>query len=111
MHFIIGAVLHATVLGVIAFFVLFAAGKAEGFVSLLGRLLGFWLLLLAILSIAAGAYFHLKGGKPDEMGWMHGHGWMHHWGPPDGAPPPPAQPAATPAPAPTTPAPATPAKP
>jgi hypothetical protein len=109
MFWIAGVVLHATVLGIIAFFVLFAAGKAEGFVALLGRLLGYWVLLLAILSIVGGVYCSVTG-KQVGPGWMHGpgHGWMHQWSPPgpDGAAPPPP-----PAAAPTTPAPATPAKP
>ncbi len=103
MHWILGAVLHATVIGVIAFFVLFAASKAEGFVALLGRLLGYWVLLIAIAALAAGIYFGMTGKGPMEM--MHGHpGWGHHWGPgpmmqppappPSGAPlmPPPASP-------------------
>jgi len=100
MHWIMGAVLHATVIAVISFFILFAAGKAEGFVALLGRLLGYWVLLIAILALAGGIYFGVTGKGPDMM---HGHpGWMHHWGPPGGPmmqPPPPPPPPGAPAPA------------
>ena len=40
MHMMIaGIVLHGTVLGVLAFFILFAASKADGFVKLLGNIL------------------------------------------------------------------------
>lgn len=102
MHWIMGAVLHATVIAIFAFFILFAASKAEGFTALLGRLLGYWVLLIAILALAGGIYFGVTGKGPPDM-W-HGHpgpGWMHHWGPPGGPmmqPPPPPPPGA-PAPA------------
>jgi hypothetical protein len=89
----VGAVLHATVIGVIAFFILFAAEKATGFTALLGRLLGYWVLLIAIGALAIGV-MHAMSGKP--MGpWMHDH-WDHM------RPPPPEQtaPATKPAPAP-----------
>ncbi len=103
MHMlIIGAVLHATVLAVLAFFILFAAGKAEGFVKLLGNILGLWLLLLTLGAIAVGAWHCLH---PDaDHGWDHSHhGWMLwlHTGPtpPSTAPQAaPAAPAAAPAP-------------
>ena len=103
MPWILHAVLHATVIAVIAFFILFAASKAEGFVALLGRLLGYWVLVIAVVGLGCGIYFGMSGKPPFPPGMMGGHsGWMHHWGP--GGPmmqPPPA--------APTTPAP--PAKP
>jgi hypothetical protein len=105
MHWILGAVLHATVLGIVAFFILFAASKAEGLVALLGRILGLWVLLIALLALAGGITAAMNGGKPFGMdimhgpggpGWMmhgeNGPGWMHRWGPPDGRwmqPPPP----------------------
>jgi hypothetical protein len=90
MHFmLVGAVLHATVLGILAFFVLFAAGKASGFTALLGRLLGYWVLLLAVLGLVIGIGSAVTG-KP-MMGMMGDKPWMHHWdhmdhmGPPPGA--------------------------
>jgi hypothetical protein len=92
MHFmIVGAVLHATVLGVIAFFVLFAASRASGLVAMLGNLLGYWILLLAVLGFVIGIGSAISGkpmmGVMGDKPWMHG-GW-HHIGPP----PPPAEPA------------------
>jgi len=91
MHFmLVGAVLHATVLGILAFFILFAAEKASGFTALLGRLLGFWVLLLAVLGFVIGIGSAVTG-KP-MMGLMGDKPWMHHhWdhmGPPPGEPAP-----------------------
>ena len=85
------------------FFVLFAASKIEGWLSLLGKLIGAWLYLLAVLAIACAIVMPLTGGHvfgavmPGHMG----PGWMFRW---QHACPPPAGPAAMPAPA-------TPAKP
>src|SRR5271165_5841133 len=76
MHMmIVGIVLHATVLAVLAFFVLFAASKAEGLVKLLGYILGLWLLLLTIGAIAAGAWHCLHPDADHGMDRAH-HGWM-----------------------------------
>lgn len=91
---IFGAVLHVTVFATLAFFVLFAASKSDGFVALLGRLLGYWFLLLAILGLVMAVMFHLSGGKPFGIDMTKEHpGWMHHW---DREAPPP-EPNATPA--------------
>lgn len=109
MHWIVGAVVHTTVLAVIAFFILFAAGKAEGFVAALGRILGYWVLLLAVLHLAVGVYGGMTGKPPFPPGMHGGPGWMHRFGPPGGPmmqppPPPPAdQPAPPAAPAPAKP--------
>jgi hypothetical protein len=116
MHFmIIGALLHVTVLGVIAFFILFAASRAEGFVALLGRLLGYWILLLALAGLAFGIFGAVTGRHMMGPGWMMHHRGWDHMGPPgtwnEPVPPPTGAPA-TPAPEqPAKPAPATPAKP
>jgi hypothetical protein len=107
MHMVFHAVLHFTVLAIIGYLLLYTASKADGIVALIGRLLGLWVFILAILAVVAGVA--MSGGK----GWegMHGHGmgWMHHWdreGPPDqAAPAAPAQTATPPAPAAPTPAP------
>jgi hypothetical protein len=113
---IMGALLHLTVLGVIAFFILFAASKAEGFVALLGRLLGYWILLLALAGLVFGV-FHAVTGKPVMGGgWMMHHRGWHHEGPPgtwdEPVPPPAGAPAPEKQPAAPEPAkPATPAKP
>jgi len=111
MHFmIIGALLHMTVLGVIAFFILFAASRAEGFVALLGRVLGYWILFLALAGLALGIFGAVTGRHMGEGWMMHHRGW-NHMGPPgtfnEPAPPPDA-PAPT---EPAKPAPANPAKP
>ena len=98
----VGIALHATVLAVLAFFVLFAASKADGFVKLLGMILGAWLLLLMVGAIAIGAWHCLH---PDaDRDHMH-HDWMFILlvgGPPAprppcvGAPAAPVAPAASP---------------
>ena len=69
MHpmFIFGVLLHVTLLAVVAFFVLFAAQKAEGLVKLLGNVVGVWLLVLAALAILAGATAPMFGGRPFGM--------------------------------------------
>jgi hypothetical protein len=62
----VGGLLHATALLVIAFFVWFAAAGAHGWLRLFGRMLGFWLVILAIASILFGLFgighHHMWGG-------------------------------------------------
>lgn len=99
MHFML---IHVTILLILAFFILFAASKADGFVRLLGYVLGGWLVLAAVLHVAAP---FVPGMSGMHEGMMHGH-WMHRWDDkeplPTQVPSPaqPAQPAAPPAPAP-----------
>ena len=105
-HFMI---MHIAALLIVAFFIFFAAQKADGLVSLFGYVLGALLVLGALFHIA-GMFvpsLGMKIGMHDE-GMMHGH-WMHHEDA-GGAPSPVTAPAkpATPAPAP---APAAPKKP
>ncbi|HVU20004.1 MAG TPA: hypothetical protein VHE09_04680 [Rhizomicrobium sp.] len=69
MEMLAHAILHATVAGVIGFFVLFAASKADGIVKLVGTLLGWWLWIIAVLSIVCVFVCPAMGGK--GMGWMH----------------------------------------
>jgi len=92
---------------IVAFFILFAAQKADGLVSLLGNVLGAWVVIIAVLHIVGFFMPGMMGMKaPGTMhgGMMHEH-WMHGWGGrPDGAAPQPA-PAAAPAPTQTPPAP------
>ena len=102
------AILHATVAGVLGFFVLFAASKANGIVRLVGTLLGWWLWILAVLAIVCVFVCPMMGGKMGDKMGMHGD-WMHSMSGP-AAPAPdtaaPAKPAAAPAaPASTTPPP------
>jgi hypothetical protein len=82
---LVGIVLHVTVLSIVGYALLWTASKAEGIVALIGRLLGLWVFLLAILSIVAVVSAPMFGGKPFGIDMMHGHdhggpGWMHHWG-------------------------------
>jgi hypothetical protein len=70
--FMMFAVMHILVLLIVAWFVLFAASKAEGLVRVLGNLLAAILLLIAIAgAVCAGA--HMMGYKIPGMGIMHEH--------------------------------------
>ncbi|MGZ5988054.1 MAG: hypothetical protein ACXWLZ_03280 [Rhizomicrobium sp.] len=84
MFMLVGVVLHVTVLAIVGYLLLYTASRAEGLVALIGRLLGLWVFLLAILSVVAVVTMTMFGGKPfgvDMMhGYAHGPGWMHHWG-------------------------------
>ena len=94
MDMLVHAVMHATVAGVIGFFVLFAAGKADGIVKLVGTILGWWLWIVAVLSIVCVFVCPNMGDK--GIGWMHDRLGMHS----DTAPAPaaaPVKPDATPA--------------
>ncbi len=44
---LVGGLLHATALAVLAFFVWFAAARATGWLKLFGKVLGMWLVVLA----------------------------------------------------------------
>ncbi len=81
---LIGAVLHATGAAIVVFFIWFAASKASGLLKTFGVLLGWWLVLLAIVALGMAASGH--GGR---RGWMMMHEGDH--------PAPAAAPAATPA--------------
>jgi hypothetical protein len=94
-------VAHITILLIVAFFILFAASRADGFVKLLGTVLGAWLVLVAVVMIAGCVTAPMFGGKPFgmDMHAMHG-GWMHRDGMHPDAPEAPAKPASmAPAPA------------
>ncbi len=97
MHpfFFIGAIHHAVLLAVLAFFVLFAASKADGFVKLLGNVLGYLLLICIVLWIVAIIVGPMLGIHPFGMMGFHD---MHpgmgpHWTHPPMQPmqPPPAK--------------------
>ena len=85
---IVGGILHATAVIVIAFFVLFAASKASGWLKILGTILGGWLIVLAILGIVIAAVAPSMGMGHHEM-----RGWMTHQGYQAPAPPTPTAPA------------------
>jgi len=77
MHMLVGIVLHTTLLAIVGYALLFSASKASGVVALIGRVLGLWVFLLAILSVAAVVTAPMFGGKPFGLD-MHDHGgWMH----------------------------------
>jgi len=94
LHF---QIMHVAMILIVAFFIFFAAQKADGLVSLFGNVLGALLLLGAALHIVAMFMPGVLGMKPDMMhdGMMRGH-WMHHMDAPATATP---APAAAPAPA------------
>ncbi|HTQ14318.1 MAG TPA: hypothetical protein VMH86_10620 [Rhizomicrobium sp.] len=109
--FLVGGILHATFISILAFFILFAAGKAGGFTRTLGTLLGYWVLIIAILVLVCGVMAGMNGGKVMGMDMMgHHHGWKHCDMDKDGDATAPAA-SATPAPAPAAMTPATPKKP
>ena len=101
IHFL---VVHVTLLLIVAFFILFAASRADGLLKLFGSVLGVWVVIVAVLHIVAFCMPGMMGMKGMHEGMMHGQ-WMHHWGPeaPTAAPAPAATPATPPAPAPKKP--------
>ena len=77
MHpYMMFAVLHATALAVLAFFIWFAAAHTTGLLRLFGFILGAWIALLAIACVVMPVVWpgHGMGG--------HMHGWMNREGPP-----------------------------
>jgi hypothetical protein len=70
------AVLHATLLAIVGYALLFSATRTAGIVALIGRLLGIWVFIVAALFVVAGIF------APEHE---HGPG-MHPWGPPPGPP-------------------------
>ncbi len=78
------AAMHTLLILIVAWFVLFAASKADGLVKMLGNLLAAILLLVAIASaVCVGA--HMMGYKVPGMGWMHPH-WQRNEQPATQAP-------------------------
>jgi len=75
MEMLAHAALHATVAAVIGFFVLFAASRADGIVKLVGTILGWWLWIIAVLSLVC--VFVCPGMGGAGPGWMHEHLGMH----------------------------------
>jgi hypothetical protein len=77
---VFGAVLYATMLAVVAFFVLFAAARAEGRIRTFGNVLGVWVLVLAGLVLICAALAPFVAGRygPGMIGgaW---YGRMHDW--------------------------------
>jgi hypothetical protein len=87
-HMLIGIVLHTTLLAIVGYALLFSASKAEGLVALIGRVLGIWVFILAILSVVAAIAMPMFGGGHTDQD----HRYMmmlNHSGPPGMQPPPP----------------------
>ena len=80
MHFMLFGIAHVLIVAVVAFFVLFVASKESGFVRLLGNVLGYLLLIVAVLAIVChvlGAF----GINPCPWGGPNGpHAMMMHHG-------------------------------
>jgi branched-subunit amino acid transport protein AzlD len=92
MHplFFFGAIHHVLVVAVVAFFVLFAASKAEGFVKSLGKVLGYLLLIFAVLLIVCAAFAPTFDGRTGFGATHWGMSWGYHMqGPPPAHPAPP----------------------
>jgi len=90
--FLPGILLHAIALAIVAFFILFAASKSDGFVRVLGNLLGWILLLGALVILAAVVYGAATGQRPPWIDRFHER-WMQQGGEledqhANGAPPP-----------------------
>ncbi len=71
--FLVGLILHVTLLLTISFFVLFAAQRATGLVKLLGNIVGIWLLVLAVLIVVGCVTAPLFGGRVFGMTPMDRH--------------------------------------
>ena len=104
IFFVVHAVGVATVLLIVAYFILVAAQRAIGLTSALGRLLALWLFVIAAVVVGGAVTAPMFGGKPFGLDMPGPHWrWMHREGAPEEPPPAPsAEPAppATPAPAP-----------
>jgi hypothetical protein len=86
MHpFLFMAIHHALIVAIVSFFILFAASKAGGFVQIFGNVLGYLLLLLAVLLIVWSVAAPLLGWH----GFYPHHDMMHPWNQPQQGPPPP----------------------
>lgn len=75
LHF---QIMHVAMLLVVAFFIFFAAQKADGFVSLFGNILGALILLGAVFHIVAMFVPGLGPKMGMHDGMMRGHWMMHH---------------------------------
>ena len=69
--FILGSLLPATLIAVLGFFTLYAADRSAGRLRAIGRILGYWLFILALLVVAAAAVGSIVGPR-------HWSGMAHH---------------------------------
>lgn len=87
MHpFLFMAIHHALLVAVLSFFILFAASKADGFVQILGKVLGYLLLLAAVLLIVWSVAAPMMGWHDFMMHHDMMHPWNQHPQGPPGAP-------------------------
>lgn len=76
--FLICSLIFATLAVTIGYFVLFAAGKAEGRLQKFGRCLAIWFFVLAAFPLLGGVYMAISGHP--GVGMMRGHhGGAHGW--------------------------------
>ena len=66
---LVAGLLHATAIAVIAFFVLFTAGKASGWLRLAGKILGGWLVILTLLCVVFALFAPAIMAHHHMMGW------------------------------------------
>ncbi len=91
IHFVIA---HVTILLIAAFFILFAASKADGLLALFGRILGAWVILVAVLHVVGCFAPGMMARTGFGPGAMHDHWMMQYWSPSPVTVPAPVQPAA-----------------
>jgi len=63
-HFIIHATAFATLVLIAAFFILAVAERSIGFANIFGKLLAFWLVVVALVAVGGALTANRYGGKP-----------------------------------------------
>lgn len=98
---IVPVMLFTTFVLFFSFLLFFMASKTSGLTAAFGRILGLWLLLIAVIGVGGVATAFMNGGRPYgfEMPMMRGEGMRccHGMQPEGPAPAAPAGPAAQPA--------------
>lgn len=74
MHMVMFGAFHVILLAVVAFFVLFAASRASGFVKILGNVLGYLLLVFSVLVLVC--HVLMIAGLCPHRGIPYDHMWM-----------------------------------
>jgi len=64
MHMMVHVALLATFLLIVSFLLFFMASRTSGLTAAFGRLLGLWLLVLAVVGAGGVVTAHMNGGKP-----------------------------------------------
>lgn len=81
MFFLI-TLIPASMIAAVGYIVLVASKRSEGTLQTVGKVLGIWLFVLALLPLAGGAYMAASGHCPMRGGYMSGghmgeHRMMH----------------------------------